>query len=78
MVTTLENGDKMFSEFSGTSQTHSQDGSRESTDEGTEVWTGGTGKYKGVMDFNGTMASLTWTKIQTGDGQTPNTGSRIG
>ena len=52
MVTTLENGDKIFSEFSGTSQTNNaQDGSRESIDEGTEVWTGGTGKYKGVHGF---------------------------
>jgi hypothetical protein len=25
-----------------------QDGSKKSTEEGTEVWTGGTGNYKGV------------------------------
>jgi len=53
MVTTLENGDKIFSEFSGTSQTTvAQDGSKQSsTEEGTEIWTGGTGKYKGVHGF---------------------------
>jgi hypothetical protein len=52
MVTTLENGDKIFSEFTGTSQTMvAQDGSKESIDEGTETWTGGTGRYKGVHGF---------------------------
>jgi hypothetical protein len=53
MVTTLENGDKIFSEFSGTSQTVvAEDGSKKSnTEEGTETWTGGTGRYKGVHGF---------------------------
>jgi hypothetical protein len=38
MVTTLENGDKIFSESTGTSQTMvAQDGSKESIDEGTEL-----------------------------------------
>jgi hypothetical protein len=59
MVTTLENGDKIFSESSRTSQTAvAQDGSRKSsTEEGTEIWTSGTGKYKGVHWFQGTMVS---------------------
>jgi hypothetical protein len=53
MVTTLENGDKIFSESTGTSQTAlAEDGSKKSsTEEGTEIWTGGTGKYKGVHGF---------------------------
>ena len=50
MVTTFENGDKIFSKSTGTSQTTvAPDGSKkDSTEEGTEIWTSGTGKYKGV------------------------------
>jgi hypothetical protein len=53
MITTFENGDKIFSESTGTSQTTvAEDGSKKSsTEEGTEIWTGGTGKYKGVHRF---------------------------
>jgi hypothetical protein len=48
-VTTLENGDKIFSEFSGTSQTVvSPDGSKKSTNSGVARYTGGTGKYQAV------------------------------
>jgi hypothetical protein len=48
-VTLLENGDKIFAEFSSAVQTVvRQDGSKKT--EGTTVhkWTGGTGKYQGV------------------------------
>ena len=52
-VTTLENGDKIFGEFSGTSQTTvAPDGSKKSTYEGTMRWTGGTGKYQGVRGIS--------------------------
>jgi hypothetical protein len=52
-VTTLKNGDKIFSDSTGISQTTlADDGSRKSSsEEGTEVWAGGTGKYKGVHGF---------------------------
>jgi hypothetical protein len=46
---TLENGDKIYTEFTGAVQTHvAADGSKQSSVEGTERWTGGTGKYQGV------------------------------
>src|SRR5689334_10319782 len=48
-VTTLENGDKIYSEFTGTSQTTVMpDGSKEGLFGGTSRWTGGTGKYVSV------------------------------
>ena len=48
-VTTLENGDKIFDQWTGTSQTVvAQDGSKEGTFVGTSIWNGGTGKYQGV------------------------------
>jgi hypothetical protein len=48
-VTVLENGDKIFAEWSGTSQTVvGPDGSMKSTFTGVTTWTGGTGKYQGV------------------------------
>lgn len=48
-VTTYDNGDQMFSEFTGTSHTVvNADGSKTSTYVGTSVITGGTGTYKGV------------------------------
>jgi hypothetical protein len=49
IVTTLDNGDKIFGEWSGTSHTVvAADGSRKSVFVGTVTWTGGTGKYQGV------------------------------
>jgi hypothetical protein len=51
-VTSLENGDKIFAEFSGTSQTTvAPDGSKKSTFTGVTLFTGGTGKYQGVRGF---------------------------
>jgi hypothetical protein len=48
-VVTLENGDKIYMEWTGTSQTSvGADGSKKTTYEGTARWTGGTGKYQGV------------------------------
>jgi len=48
-VIVLENGDKIFSEYSGTSQTVvGPDGSRKSTYTGVARYTGGTGKYQAV------------------------------
>ena len=49
-VTSLENGDKIFAEYDGTSQTTvSPDGSKKSTFTGVIRYTGGTGKYQGVQ-----------------------------
>ena len=49
---TLENGDKIYEEWTGTSQTTvMQDGSKEGHFEGTTRWTGGTGKYVSVRGF---------------------------
>jgi hypothetical protein len=49
LVIRLENGDQIFGEVSGTSQTIvAPDGTKNSTYEGTAKWTGGTGKYQGV------------------------------
>jgi hypothetical protein len=51
-VTSLENGDKIFAEFDGTSQTMvTPDGSKKSTFTGVTRYTGGTGKYQGVRGF---------------------------
>jgi hypothetical protein len=48
-VVTLENGDKIFSEYSGTSQTVvSPDGAKKSTAVGVGRYTGGTGKYQSI------------------------------
>ena len=49
VTTVFENGDKIFGEFSGTSQTVvAADGSKKSTFSGVVVYTGGTGRYQGV------------------------------
>jgi hypothetical protein len=48
-VTILENGDKIFGEFSATTHTVvAADGSKKSTYSGMVIYTGGTGKYQGV------------------------------
>ena len=48
-VTELDNGDKIFLEWSGTSQTVvDDDGSKKSTYTGVAIWKGGTGKYQNV------------------------------
>ena len=47
-ITILENGDKIFGESSGTTQTVvAADGSKKTTYSGVVVYTGGTGKYQG-------------------------------
>jgi hypothetical protein len=51
-VTLLENGDKIFSQFDGTSQTTvAPDGSKKSTFTGVTRYIGGTGKYEGIRGF---------------------------
>ena len=51
-VTLLENGDKIFDQFDGTSQTTvAPDGSKKSTATVVTRYTGGTGKYEGIQGF---------------------------
>ena len=51
-VYTLENGDKIYKEYTGIVQTRvGADGSKKTSYEGTTRWTGGTGKYQGVRGF---------------------------
>ena len=60
-VYTLENGDKIYKEFSGTVQTVvGADGSKKSRYEGTTRWTDGTGKYQGVrgIEWDHVVADL--------------------
>ena len=48
-VITMENGDKIFAKFSGTSLTSiTPDGKKKSTYTGVTRYTGGTGMYKGI------------------------------
>src|SRR6185369_16304366 len=49
LIVVLENGDKVFGELDGTSQTIVQpDGSKKSTTTEVTRYTGGTGKYQGI------------------------------
>jgi hypothetical protein len=49
-IISFENGDKIFAEFSGTSQTTiASDGSKKSTFTGVTRYTSGTGRYQGVQ-----------------------------
>jgi hypothetical protein len=58
-VYTLENGDKIYAEFTGTTQTAiAPDGSKKTTAEGTTRWTGGTGKYQGVRGLQWAHAAF--------------------
>ena len=51
-VIALENGDKIFAEFDGTSQTTAtSDGSKKSTFTGVTRYTGGTGRYQSIRGF---------------------------
>jgi len=48
-VITLENGDKIFAEFSGVSQTSGgSEGARRSVATSVATYTGGTGRYQGI------------------------------
>ena len=49
LIVVLENGDKIFGELSGTTQTVANpDGSKKSTATVVTKYTGGTGKYQGI------------------------------
>jgi hypothetical protein len=62
-VYTLENGDKIFEEYSGAVQTRvGADGSKETSYEGTTRWTGATGKYQGVRGIEWNHAVIDYNK----------------
>jgi hypothetical protein len=49
-VMTLDNGDKIYQQVSGTVQTQvAEDGSTRSTYEGVSIWRGGTGRYQAIQ-----------------------------
>jgi hypothetical protein len=61
-VLTLDNGDKIYEQFSGTLQTEvSADSSAKSSFEGTATWTGGTGRYQGVRGIQRDHAFVEYT-----------------
>jgi hypothetical protein len=61
-VFTLDNGDKIFAEVSGTVQTEVQpDGSGKTAYEGTQRWVGGTGRYLGVRGIQHDHALIEYT-----------------
>jgi len=52
-VTTLENGDKIFGQWSGTTQTvFNPDGTKRTRYTGVTTFTGGTGKYRGIRGMS--------------------------
>jgi hypothetical protein len=63
-VSILENGDKIFSQYTGNSHTTlNPDGSKKGSYTGVYVMTGGTGKYRGIQ---GTARELSNFNMQTG------------
>ena len=62
-VTTLENGDKIYQEFSGTTQTTTAaDGSKKTAYDGVANWTGGTGRYQTVRGIERDHVVIDWAK----------------
>lgn len=63
IVTILENGDKIYSEDSGTTETKvADDGSKTTTTEVVESWTGGTGRYQSVRGVERDHVHVDWAK----------------
>lgn len=62
-VTTLENGDKIYKELSGTTETTvAPDGSTKTTTESVATWTGGTGHYQTVRGIERGHTAVDWAK----------------
>ena len=62
-VTTLENGDKIYKELSGTTETTvAPDGSTKTTTETVATWTGGTGHYQAVRGIERGHTAVDWAK----------------
>ena len=62
-VTILENGDKIYAQYSGTTRTRvAADGSRKTTTDTVSTWTGGTGRYQTVRGLGRTHNLVEWAK----------------
>ena len=62
-VTTLENGDKIYAEYSGTTETTAApDGSTKTTTDTVATWTGGTGRYQTVRGIARGHTDVDWAK----------------
>jgi hypothetical protein len=58
-VITLDNGDKIYTNYSGTSQTtFAADGSRKSAYTGVYIFAGGTGKYRGIRGMGKNLSNF--------------------
>ena len=61
IIETLENGDKIYQEFSGTTQTAiAADGSKKTTYEGVAYYVGGTGRYQTVRGYERDHLIVDW------------------
>jgi hypothetical protein len=64
---TLDNGDKIYTEWSGTRiAVTGADGSLRTTFSGTTSWTGGTGRYLGVRGFSRDKAETLYVRDSQG------------
>ena len=62
-VTVLENGDKIYQQFSATTETvTAADGSTKTITEGVATWTGGTGRYQAVRGIERDHTLVDWAK----------------
>ena len=62
-VTTLENGDKIYEQYSGTTETTAApDGSTKTTTDTVATWTGGTGRYQTVRGIARGHTDVDWAK----------------
>jgi hypothetical protein len=63
MVTILENGDKIYQQYSGTTETTAApDGSTKTTTDVVATWTGGTGRYQTVRGIARNHTLVDWAK----------------
>jgi hypothetical protein len=71
-VTILENGDKIYAQYSGTTETTTAaDGSTKTTTDSVATWTGGTGRYQTVRGIARSHTLVEWAK-----GESKPTGNR--
>ena len=62
-VTILENGEKIYPEYSGTTETTvAADGSTKTTTDIVATWTGGTGRYQTVRGIERDHSLVDWAK----------------
>jgi hypothetical protein len=62
-VTILENGDKIYQQYSGTTETTvAADGSTKTTTDSVATWTGGTGRYQTVRGIDRSHSLIEWAK----------------